>query len=172
MAFTFTVEDGTLVAGANSYVPVDYADAYIVQNIHASESWDALSTDGRQRVLSWASRYLDQRATWNGTIVDETQAMRWPRSGVTDIDGRVIPTTEIPKALMDAVCEMARYLTVEDRSTERQQDGLRELRVDVVDLKFTEGYRIAQVPSQINIMLRGLGTIAGGRGSFGKIRKA
>lgn len=173
----FVVEDGSQVSGANSYTSVAEATTYLAANIHASAAWVALITSDKELLLEWASRYLDQRARWNGTPTSQAtsnpvqQAMRWPRSGVKDVDGNVIASDTIPKALKDAVAEMARYLIADDRSVERPQDFLTELRAADVTLKFKDAV-LAIVPSEVSFIIRGLGTISSGRFSFAKITRA
>jgi hypothetical protein len=195
MAFTFIVEDGTMVPGSNSYINVSDATDYIGMNIQASPSWVALDLLTQQNLLAWASRYLDQRATWYGMqtsrwlanpsygnviaqwalppnpIAVPPQSMRWPRAGVRDIDENLIPYNSIPPALKDATAEMARYLIASDRSTERPQDFLTELKVDNVTLKFRDAF-LAIVPSEVSYILRGLGTISNGKQNFSKITRA
>lgn len=195
MTFSFIVEDGTLVPNSNSYIDVAGATDYLAANIHVSASWAALTLDVQQYLLAWASRYLDQRATWNGTPasqflgnpdvtnlvatwavpaipdVQTQQSMRWPRSGVRDVDGTPIPSNVIPRQLQEATAEMARYLIQNDRSLERPQDGLVELKVADIMIKFRD-YELPIVPSEISYILRGLGTISSGRTNFSKISRA
>jgi len=196
MAYTFVVEDGSMVPNANSYVDVQTATDYLASNIHVAASWASISTLNQQQLLSWATRYLDQRATWNGTqtslylanpaytnLVDTwasipapgtgvpQQSLRWPRSGVYDVDGNPIESNVIPPALIAATVEMARYLIVNDRSSERPQDGLTELKADTITLKFLPDYTLPIVPTEIGYIIRGLGTIASGRTNFSKITR-
>jgi hypothetical protein len=194
MAFTFTVEDGTMVANSNSYISVSDATDYIDMNIQAGPAWDFLDTLTKEHLLAWASRYIDQRATWNGTQTSlylanpsftnfiaqwavppsttpiPQQSMRWPRAGVFDIDHNLIPYNVIPVALKDATAEMARYLVANDRSIERPQDFLTELKVDNITLRFRDAV-LAIVPAEVSYILRNLGTISNGRTNFSKIRK-
>lgn len=174
MAFQFIPETGAVVPGANSYVTVDEADDYIVANIHAFATWAILTEDEKQHLLAWASRYLDQRARWEGQPVSrETgRALRWPRMGVTDRDGICVPEDEIPVQLKEAVIEMARYLITDDRSADRGQDGLERIKVDVIELVFNSQYRLPEVPNEIKLILQGIGTIASGTQGFGKIKRA
>lgn len=169
MAFTFVVEDGTGIPAANSYVTVAEADDYLAANIHVAPTWNALTTLEKQSLLVWGSRYLDQRAIWNGTKTVESSGLRWPRTGVYDIDENLIPANTIPPALKYATIEMARYLITDDRSTERGQDGLKELQVDVIKLVFDASYRLTEVPNELQFILRGLGTIGSGRQQWAKI---
>ncbi len=67
---------------------------------------------------------------------------------------------------------MARYLIESDRSTDRPQDGLKSLKVDVIELVFNESYRLPEVPNEINMLLSGLGIIKTGNGGFAKIRRS
>jgi hypothetical protein len=196
MAFTFIVEDGTIVPNANSYVAVQTACDYLDENIHVGPQWEALTLDSQQKLLAWATRYLDHRAIWDGIptadylaspvacnvvstwaayspLLNTTspQALRWPRANVYDIDGRLIGMNEIPLQLIQATCEMARYLIDVDRSVERPQDGLLELKIDVVTMKFAPDYTLPNVPADISFILRGLGSISSGRTNFSKIRR-
>jgi hypothetical protein len=325
MTFAFTVEDGSIVPSANSYVTVQEADDYIIQNIHAYPAWESLDLVQKQYLLAWATRYLDRRARWNGTptssrlggefsgqysspsvagwlyppvepsqqmpsasalqvntgsptilqittspangilvtgntvtltvefsnivnvaggvptlllndggtaiyqsgsgsqnlvftytvqagqattflapasaaaiqlngctiadnannnavLVNSTlfnasttptlQSLRWPRCGVYDQDNRLIPYNVIPSQLKEATCEMARYLIAQDRSLERPQDGLKELKIDVMTLVFNLDYTLPIVPGMIGYILTNLGTIGSGRTNFAKITRA
>lgn len=175
MAITLTVEDGTVVTGANSYVTLAEANLYMGANTHAFEEWDALDDDVKVSLLVWATRYLDQRAIWNGgpvSVAPATQALRWPRTGAYDRDQIVVPDDVIPVQLKEATIEMARFLIGDERSKERDQDGLTRLRVDVIDLHFNTSYRLPQVPTQIVLMLQGIGTISSSGSNFAPIRKA
>ena len=162
MTFPFTVEDGAGLSNATSYVSVEDADDILIMNIHAAPAWMALSLDVKQRLLSWASRYLDERARWFGRKTVETAALRFPRSGVRDRDGIHIDANEIPRQLRVATAEMARYLIDADRTVERDQDALISLKADVVEMEFVEGYRLPKVPEHVGYLLQGLGSIGAG----------
>jgi hypothetical protein len=172
MAYTFVVEDGTGLTTANSYVSVSEANDYLIQNNYIYPTWDNLDNGDKQKLLSWASRYLDQKARWNGEKTVEDSGLRWPRTGVEDVDGNPIEEDEIPYQLRQATIEMTRYLMDGDRSADRGQDGLKEVQVDVIKLVFDTSYRLPEVPNEINNILRGLGVIISGPNSFAKIRRA
>ena len=166
MAFTFVVEDGTGTnAAANSYVSVEDADDIITTNIHISDSWDALTVSQKERLLVWASRYLDTQTRWKGYKTVDDSPLRWPRQGVCDRDDIEIDANTIPNQLKVATAEMARYLIDVDRSVERDTDGLERVKADVVEIEFLAGYRLPQVPSHIQYLVQGLGYISGGRGT-------
>lgn len=156
MPFVFTVEDGTGLPTANAYVSVTDADDILVTNIHAT-AWQAKTTPEKEKLLAWATRLLDTKATWYGTKTYETSGLRWPRTGVTDRDGVALADDEIPQRLKEATAEMARALVEVDRTTERSQDALKALKVDVVELEFDSNYRLPQVPKTVWEILSDLG---------------
>ncbi len=187
MAFVFTVETGTGTnPAANSYVSVAAADDIITTNIHASVAWDMLTIPQKERLLVWASRYLDdhtsykgmktvpgspQQTNFNGQVIPAVapSPLRWPRTGVCDRDGVLIGANEIPIQLKVATAEMARYLVEQDRTVERDTDGLERVKADVVEIEFLPGYRLPAVPNNMVYLMAGLGTISGGGGiQFGK----
>lgn len=164
MAFTFVVEDGTGLTTANSYVSVVEADDIVAVNIHASPKWVALTTAEKEKLLAWASRFLDAHTRWYGTKTVETSGLRWPRKGVYDRDNILLADNVIPHQLKVATASMAVYLIENDRTVERSQDALTRLQVDVVELEFREGYTLALVPNHMEYLVAGLGAISGGGG--------
>jgi len=157
------VEDGTGLSGANSYLDVNDADNLLSVNPHLTD-WEAASFDTKAGLLIWASRYLDQKVRWNGNKAVKTSGLRWPRTGVRDRDGISIDENELPNEVKYATAELARFLLTDDRPAERSQDGLKELKVDVIELVFNEDYRLPAVPSAIQDIIHGLGYVSGARG--------
>lgn len=96
----FTVEDGTLVADANSYTTVDFADSYFTdRQVTGWTGADAV----KEAALIRATDYVEQRfgQRFIGYQVDADQALSWPRYA-DDYE-----ETEIPVKLQRAVCEYA-----------------------------------------------------------------
>lgn len=165
------VEEGEGLSTATSYASVAFADDYMQANIQ-NTAWAEQDTETKQNLLMWASRYLDQRAVWNGKRAKATSGLRWPRIGVHDRDGTLIEQDEIPQQLQEAVVEMARYLLVSDRALERGQDGLKRLKVDVIEIEFDKNYRQAEIPNEIHHLLMGLGALRSGLPNYARIRRA
>lgn len=163
MAFNFVVEDGSADSDANSYCTVEFAADWIAANAYQSEAWDALTLDQQEKYLVRASQMLDVRFRWNGTRYDPDSGLKWPRCDVIDEDGFIIPSDVIPAALQQAAAEFATYLIGEDWTVERDADQYRELRIDVVDVKYNTDYRRAYIPDTIIYMLEGLGFAQSGR---------
>ena len=172
MAFTFLAEDGTALPEATSYVSVEEANDILAINIHAAAKWDALEDDAKEKLLSWASQYLDNNTRWYGRRVSAVSGLRWPRADVVDRDGTRLADDSIPYQLKVATASMATYLIDQDRSVERDQDSLVRLKADVVELEFQEGYRLPRVPAYMHELIDGLGSIkSSSRIRFGRIVK-
>lgn len=73
-----TVEDGTGLPNADSYLSVVAADGY-----HAAmgnTDWASAGTPGKEAALRRATQYLNTRYPWKGEPLTTTQALAWPRT--------------------------------------------------------------------------------------------
>ena len=158
------IEDGTIVAGANSYIDLPDTKAY------AEARGVDLGTDDaviEQRLLI-AMDYLES-LNYKGTRTDpDEQLLAWPRVGVT-FDGRTFGDHVIPQKLKSAQAQ----LTVEQTngieifassgaSTTAPEAGIKKEVVDVIETEFFSpkdmGYEfiaIASMPA-VTALLRGL----------------
>ena len=101
------VEDGTIIPGANAYVDVATADAYLA-NSHDAD-WSALSVMDKERFLILGAAFVDnaQIYQYSGTKQTAVQDMAWPRHassyhpGGPDIPDGIIPG-EIRRANIEA----------------------------------------------------------------------
>lgn len=170
MAFQFVVETGVGDPDANSYCTVEFADDYSEMNIQRSAEWLALEEEDKMRLLARSSKTLDYRFKWNGERVDADSGLKWPRAGVYDEDGFIIPDDCIPSILQEATAEFAMYLMTDDWTAPRDEDQFKEIKIDVIDLKFDTNYRRSYVPPSIVAMLDELGNANTGlRPAFKKI---
>jgi len=107
MAFTFTVEDGTGLAGANAYISVSFADDY--HDGRGNTAWtDSSVTDSaKERAVVRATDYVDKRfgGKFRGWKESSLQALQWPRLDAEDNSGYLI--RDIPEKLKQAVSEYA-----------------------------------------------------------------
>jgi hypothetical protein len=172
------VEDGTIVPNANSYVTVLELDNYMSVRPTTAE-WEDLDTSDKEAYLRWATRLLDQRATFYGHKTDTTSALRWPRIGVTDRDKAPVPYDIVPRPIKDAVIEIAYYMFSQgvDPSVPLSPGGeIQRVKLAVIEIEYTEGTQsntLNYFPVGINDILRGLGTIQMGNGSrFGRILRS
>lgn len=163
MSFVFTVETGVGDSDANSYASVEFADDYIVSNTYASAQWMALDDLSKQYMLVRASRNIDARTRWKGQRAYQEQGLKWPRCGVYDEDGFQITDDCVPIIVQMAVCEFATYLMDDDWTAPIAQLGLREIQVDVIDIKYQPGYIRPALPDTVIAMLAPLGLVDTGR---------
>jgi hypothetical protein len=172
MAYSFVVEDGTGKVNATSYVSTDEAEDYYAPDVNFSAAWAALDDDKKEAYLSWASRILDQKTTWRGTIMTSTQALRWPRYGAINRDSMTIDPDEIPEEVKAATCELVKYLQGNDPTTGPDTDNLKSLKVDVIEIAFQPKAVESNYPSILNQILSPLGVFRVGGAGFGRIVKA
>jgi hypothetical protein len=103
------VEDGSIVAGAESYASEADADSYWALR-GSPDAWTNASTAEKESALRMATEYLDARfgARWKGVKTNVTeQALDWPRVNATDHEGWLWDSTEIPEPLVRATIEAA-----------------------------------------------------------------
>lgn len=94
----FIAEDGTGIAGANSLVPVAFADAYFADR--GDESWEFALPDEKQAALIIATDFVSHNFSFRGERKFEEQELPFPRI----IDGE----KEMPSKMLKAVSEYAK----------------------------------------------------------------
>ena len=111
MAITLIVEDGSIVAGANSYVSLANANTYLVNWYGITGSaWDSANSDQQTSALFYGAYALDRlfgRRYLSILPPASTQSLLWPRYTFMDKNYRLIGNTQIPSCLADAQCELA-----------------------------------------------------------------
>ncbi len=151
MAFTFTVEDGTGLANANSYASVAEGDDYHAAHLYATD-WTGATTEKKQQALAMATRLVDSEFDFIGYKMKVTQGLQWPRglarnpdlyqgvvavASVMALSGGYFPSDAVPAELKQAVCEMARLLIGENRTRNPDNEGVAEVDVyKAVRVKF------------------------------------
>ena len=103
-----TVEDGTGLLTADSYLSVANTDTY--HTAHGDPlNWEQQETTRKEEALRQATRYLDivYRTYWKGRRLSRDQSLAWPRTDVVDEDSFGLDSDELPAALLDACAELA-----------------------------------------------------------------
>lgn len=89
------VEDGSIVTNANSFIDIDYLEAYAEARGFLLPTTDAI----KEQYLLIAMDYLTQyRSQFKGSKVEEDQPLLWPRKEVY-IDNVLFSQTSIPQEL-------------------------------------------------------------------------
>lgn len=172
MPFAFIVEDGTGLSAANAFASREHVADYAEVDVHHGAQWLALDEEQQERGIVYATRFLDVQVEWAGVRVYPDSGTRWPRRGITDQDGRLIPPDVIPRQLQDATAAFAMFLVFEDATRDSPANVLQRVRADVVEVEFKRGsYGIVRtIPAYLEAMLRGLGMFRIGA-QFGKIKR-
>lgn len=150
-----TIEDGTIVAGAESYVSA--ADATTYHGNRGNTAWTG--TDAvKEAALRKAAQYLDghYRNRFKGQpVYPTTQPMAWPRAGVRLLNGPqeyygAVPSfydveysgylaiTTIPQRLKDAQCELALIALSADLAPSVSA-GIKREKIDVLETEYFAG---------------------------------
>ena len=102
------VEDGTIVAGADSLAGLVFADAYL--EARGDAAWAALADEAKEAALVRATDHVEgtYRLRWLGYRVSPLQALSWPRADVYIADpGYTVGVSIVPVAVQRAVVELA-----------------------------------------------------------------
>lgn len=119
---SFTVETGSIVANANSYVSLADANAYFVDRGNPS-TWTNAVNESRQAALIYATTWLDQNFNWYSHVQDTSQRLGWPRIQYYDSDLKMIGGTGvIPWQLKNACCELALQWLKDDFTDASSED--------------------------------------------------
>lgn len=108
------LENGQGLSNAESYVDVDYVDAYFLKR--GINEWASLTN--REQLIIRAMDYIENNYTYQGTKLVSTQALQFPRL----INGETV----YPIALKNAVCELALKSNEEDLLADTDKITIRE----------------------------------------------
>jgi hypothetical protein len=93
-------------ATSNVYVDVATADTYFDNRVNSGSWNNVVDSDDKARALIMATDRLDQER-YIGARASSTQRLQWPRAGTAREDGSVIPSTIIPREVVNATLELA-----------------------------------------------------------------
>lgn len=145
-----TVEDGTIVAGANSYIDAEYLKAYAeARGVVLPPAVDC----DLDVLLVKATDYLEALwGSYRGSIVDPDQPLQWPRKSVT-LFGYCISQDEIPGRLKDAQAELAIKLSTGSEVQIDKEEGEAAVKsigvFQGIDVEFQDGGEQTALPSTV-----------------------
>lgn len=127
------VEDGSLVAGANTYQDLDTAKAAATERGLDLGTDDAKITAG---LLAAASR-VDTARIYNGVALGE---MAFPRRGLVDNDGRVIAENAVPRdVLLAQLLYTAEFLRQPYIGVSAADPSIKRVKADTVEVEYVDG---------------------------------
>ncbi|MEI7733721.1 MAG: DnaT-like ssDNA-binding protein [Verrucomicrobiota bacterium] len=184
MALTLTKEDGTGKYDSNSYADVADGDAYHEGHLYGT-AWTGATEEQKAVALVMATRLIDVEFQFNGGRVKTEQALQWPRAECPDPDrvtARVAPLRwirddylafdRVPKAVVDAACELARELLVMDRTAAPPGEGvLKQHNADFSETTYSKTDTRQIIPALVRTMLGKYGALlSGGSGAVRLVR--
>lgn len=127
---SFLAEDGTGLAGANSFVSVATADGLLEQDPDR-EKWKCLSSQQREVALRFATRWLNEKFRWYGDAFNPgVQSLQWPRTKVVDEFDQVIGPGGVPSQIERATALLAMELAKADSLSKGASDLTAEVESD------------------------------------------
>lgn len=175
MAILLIKEDGNGFADANSYADVSDGDAYHDGHLYAS-AWTGATGDAKASALVMATRLIDSLYQFNGTRTSVSQGLQWPRSRCPDPDSADVPLSallpipsncveydKVPKAVVQATCEMARELLIADRTTAPPGEGLKYQNVNGTQTGYDKTDRRPIISHVAQAMLAKYGSLISAR---------
>lgn len=100
-----TIEDGTIVTDADSYVTIADVATHALRYGH---TWAGTDTEKEQAILRAMTFIEDSEGVFCGSRVSASQELSWPREYVPDAKGTgYLASDAIPKGIKNAVMEAA-----------------------------------------------------------------
>lgn len=146
-----------IVVGTNSYITEAEALTYFDGSSRAHAVWSAVPRENQCAALITATRLLE-RQTWQGeqTVAKPTQALAWPRTGVTDRYGDAVDSASVPQQIKDAQAELAFELSQDtDQETESSANSnTKRIKADTVEVEYFSPVRTAgRFPSVVQELI-------------------
>lgn len=143
LGMALIIEDGTIIAGANSFATLVEARAYTDTR---GIDFPAEDDEAEQALVKAGDYLLSYERRLKGSRVSASQTMVYPRRSVT-LFGTPFPSDEIPQQLIDAQIVLAAYSAdgVELRPVGAGRETRRE-EVGPIKLEYFEGGRSSITP--------------------------
>jgi hypothetical protein len=149
MAVTVTPEDGSVVAGANSYNTRAEGDTYFANR--PSASWNDASNDEKDEALVVGCSSFDNAYNWIGDIsTDDDDRLLWPRENATGASDRTYDGI-IPRQLKEGHLEYAELFLNGDLDLNLDREVLKEV-VGPIEVEYAEGSKYKAHPHVDNLV--------------------
>lgn len=159
-------------ASANAYATLAEANAYYadrppLSTFGVQTTWGKAANVEKTAALLWSTKLLDRLIVWTGQVVTYTQALQWPRFGMSYRNGDAVPIDAIPADLKDATAEYAgQLLTAQtvvagDAEAERlrkiataaRKHGIGSVQVNELSLTMNDSLPASSVPEEVRQLL-------------------
>ena len=142
---------------ANSYCTLAEAETYFESRLHDTD-WSGAVTADKNAALVWATSVLDSAMNWYGWAMSESQALRFPRSGLMTPDRYSVTSVAIPSFLKKATAEFAMWLIKEDRMADSDTMGFKQIAVGSIQITTDKFDRKSTIPKAVWDIVRPYGS--------------
>lgn len=157
-----TVEDGSQIANADTYVSLSEANLYFSERGNPA-TWANAQREDQEAALRYACVSLESMYVWTGEVVSEYQTRSWPRSGASDRDGRIILWNVIDQRIKDAQCELALlHISNPINASYDRSGAIKSEQVGPLKTEYFAGASTEPELPYIDRIIGGLGTKIGG----------
>jgi hypothetical protein len=159
-----TVEDGTGLATADSYVSL--VDALAYHAAMGNTAWAASTDAAREIALRRAAQYLDTEYRYRGTRYNATQALEWPR---VEYEDGIRPEAWPVAAVEQAACEAALRALTNTLRSDVSMDQITEETVGPITIKYSSKSGQTRYPVVGSLLRR---YVIGGGSSMLRVERA
>lgn len=145
---TLIIEDGSIVANANSYVTVQE-----LTDFAADRGVDTFTGD-ESELLIQAMDYLENQ-DYKGLKKTQDQPLQWPRVNVV-IDSFYFPSDEIPVELKYAQMQIAMSTDAGNDPNQVIERKVTKNKVDVIEQEYADNAPANAIDPKVNMWLRKL----------------
>jgi len=138
-----TIEDGTVITGADSYITVAELEAYCLERLlYMPDDTEVGDQDeeNKEAAILRAMSYIDSR-NFKGVKTDRANPLIWPRDGVEDKDGYAVESDEIPTELTNALLRASYEEMYEPEILQpnvSRDDLVKREKIDVIETEYFE----------------------------------
>lgn len=144
------VEDGSIVANANSYVSLVDVENYAA--LRGLSTWTGTDAVKEAAIIN-AMDYIESQ-NYKGFPAQSSQALRWPRAGVI-VEGNELAYNSIPYRVRGALCSLAVEQISGDIMPSLDRGGaVKREKVDVLEVEYFSGAPTSTVYQRAESMLR------------------
>lgn len=166
-----TLENGSVVSGANAYATEDMADDYFENR--GNSDWTDGDSDDKEAALIRATAAIDARyrGRWPGfRAAFRAQSLEWPRQAAYDNEDNLISAVSIPPEVINATLEAAARELASPGSMipDLERGGaVRMLKAGSVEIEYAANAEMTTTFQLIDGLLSGILQSGSGGGLFG-----
>tara|TARA_R110000782_G_scaffold71809_2_gene143873 strand:+ start:1927 stop:2418 length:492 start_codon:yes stop_codon:yes gene_type:complete len=156
------IEDGSIVAGANSYITGAAYIAWADARFGAARTTAPADVAAAEVIILRSMRYFEAQI-FQGLMVEEDQPLQFPRDGVW-IDSWNIKNNEIPREVISSMYELVYadetgngMLSVVDRETKSERVG--DLEIEYMDNSSSRSVVPAVSAYMKKLLARSMGSV-------------